>query len=123
MQLTLFRNRKGLIHGSDPKRIECDRSGVLKIGATEISITAGKKEILPMLFFGSTGNYSAVFTTTDGAEIYALEKVTVHDGWIRPPAPTAVELMELRVRADEMEEKMGELNRRFDTNALNFLIN
>lgn len=121
MKLTVFLNKKGLIHGPDPKRIGCDTAGVLKIGATEISLPAGENVIMPMLFHGSTGDYPATFTTLDG-EVYALERVAVRGGWIQPPHPTAVELMELRCRLEKAEEKIDDLSHLFDTNALNFLI-
>lgn len=122
MKITIFHNKKGLIHGSDPKRIGCDRAGILVIGKTEVGITPGADSIMPMIFNGCTGDYPATFTTSDG-EVYTLEKVAVRGGWIQPPPATTVELMELRCRADAAEEKIEELSRIFDTNSLNFLIN
>jgi hypothetical protein len=121
MKLTIFKNKKGLIYGSDPKRIGCDVAGVLKIGKAEIAITPGEDSIMPMLFNGCSGDYDATFTTSDGA-VYSLEKVAVRGGWIQPPPPTTVELMELRCRADAAEERLEELSSIFDTNSLNFLI-
>ena len=121
MKLTLFNNMKGLIHGNDPKRIGCDKAGTLKIGKTEVSISPGENSIMPMLFQGCTGDYAATFTTPTGV-VYNLEKVAVRGGWIQSPAPTTVELMELRCRTDAAEEKIEELSNLFDTNSLNFLI-
>ena len=128
MKLTTFRNMKGLIHGGDPKRIGCDKAGILKIGATEVSITPEEDAIMPMLFHGATGDYNATFTDKAG-RVYNLEKVAVRGGWIQPPSATAVEIMELRCRADAAEEecealrdKIRELENIFDTNSLNFLI-
>ena len=121
MKITTFKNMKGLIHGGDPKRIGCDKAGVLKIGKTEVNISPGEDSIMPMLFNGCTGDYDATFTTP-GGEVYKLEKVAVRDGWIKSPPPTTVELMELRLRADKAEEKLEELSNIFDTNSLNFLI-
>jgi hypothetical protein len=119
---------KGLIYGADSKRIECDTEGILRIGTTEISITPGAESIMPLLFNGCTGDYKATFTSKDG-KVYELEKVAVRGGRILPPPQTAVELMELRVRADELEaryealsEEIRELSNIFDTNSLNFLI-
>lgn len=120
MKITIFNNKKGLVHGPDPKRIICDRSGVLKIGSTEVTVST-EESIMPMLFYGATGNYPATFTTREG-EVYELEKVAVKNGWLQPPPPTAVELMELRYRTDRAEEKIEELSNIFDTNALNFII-
>lgn len=122
MKITLFKNKKGLLHGPEPKRIESDVSGILKIGSAEITVTAGKKEILPNLFYGCTGDYPATFTTAEG-EVYELEKVAVRGGWVQPPHPLALELMELRIRTDAAEAQIEELSQIFDTNALNFLIN
>lgn len=121
MRISLFKNMKGLIHGSDPKRIGCDKAGTLKIGKVEINISPEEDSIMPMLFNGCSGDYDATFTTSVG-EVYNLEKVAVRSGWIAPPPPTTVEIMELRCRADEAEDKIRDLEGIFDTNSLNFLI-
>ena len=121
MKITTFRNMKGLIHGGDPKRIGCEVAGTLKIGKVEINISPGEDSIMPMLFNGCSGDYEATFTTSSGV-VYRLEKVAVRGGWIAPPPPTTVELMELRCRADAAEERIEELSNIFDTNSLNFLI-
>ena len=128
MKIQVFKNGRGLIHGTDPKRIECDRGGILKIGTTEINISPNAESILPALFHGATGDYGATFTDKDG-NVYELEKVAVRGGRISPPSPTAVEIMELHCRADMAEEerdaikaKIIELENIFDTDALNFLI-
>lgn len=121
MKITTFKNMKGLIHGGDPKRMNCDKAGVLKIGKVEVNISPGEDSIMPMLFNGCSGDYEATFTTSSGV-VYRLEKVAVRGGWIAPPPPTTVELMELRCRADAAEEKIEELSNIFDTNSLNFLI-
>ena len=121
MKLTTFNNMKGLIHGSDPKRIGCERAGVLKIGKVEINLTPEEDSIMPMLFNGCTGDYEATFTDKLG-RVYHLEKVAVRGGWIQSPPAYIVELMELRCRAENAEEKLVELSNIFDTNALNFLI-
>ena len=121
MKITLFKNMKGLIHGSDPKRIGCDKRGILRIGKTEVNIIPTEQAIMPLLFQGCTGDYDATFTTPSG-EVYSLEKVAVRGGWIQPPPPTTVELMELRRRTDIAEERIEELSNIFDTNSLNFII-
>jgi hypothetical protein len=128
MRIQTFNNKKGLIYGSDSKRISCDKEGVLKIGTAEISIVPDEESIMPVLFNGCTGTYKATFTEKNG-DTYELEKVTVRGGRIEPPPPIAVELMELRVRAEALEAKCDALEREnhrlnniFDTNALNFLI-
>jgi hypothetical protein len=128
MKITTFINMKGLIHGRDPKRIGCEQSGVLRIGATEIKISPESDSIMPILFHGGTGEYDATFTTLDG-KVYNLATVEVRNGRITPPPPTAVEIMELRLRVDAADHKcemlLGEVQRLakiFDTNSLNFLI-
>lgn len=128
MKIQTFRNMKGMIHGSDPKRISCEKSGVLIIGNTEIKISGAEDDIMPLLFHGATGDYNATFTDGEGS-VYTLEKVAVRGGRITPPSPTAVEIMSLHCRADEAEaerdalrEKVRELENIFDTNSLNFLI-
>ena len=128
MKLQTFKNDTAIIHGSDPKRIGCDVAGVLKIARAEVSITPGEEALMPMLINGCTGEYDATFTTSDGKE-YKLNKVSVRGGWIQPPPPTTLELMELRSRADTADDerdairdKLENLSKIFDTNSLNFLI-
>ena len=111
----------GLIHGTDPKRIRCDERGILKIGKTEIPIIPTEPAIMPMLFNGTSGDYEATFIASNGKE-YRLEKVVVRGGWIQPPPQTTVELMELRCRMDFAEDMLDDLSKKFDTNALNFII-
>lgn len=128
MKITIFNNMKGLIHGNDPKRIGCDQVGVLRIGTTEVSISLEGDSIMPLLFHGGTGDYDATFTTQEG-KVYNLATVEVRNGRIAPPPPTAVEIMELRHRADAAErqlellkEEVQRLAKIFDTDSLNFLI-
>lgn len=128
MKITTFSPGRGLIHGEDPARISCDKGGILNIGTTEIKVTP-EEGVLPLLFGGCTGSYKATFTDSSG-EVYELEKVTVRGGRIVPPPQTAVDFMELRCRADALEERCEELEAKvrelaniFDTNSLNFLIN
>ena len=128
MKITLFKNMKGLIHGNDPKRMGCDKRGILKIGKTEVNIIPTEMAIMPMLLNGVSGDYDATFTASTG-EVYHLEKVSVRGGWITPPPPTTVELMELHClldeaneKADRLQAKINELENIFDTNSLNFLI-
>lgn len=126
MNIQLFLNKKGLIWGGDNKRINCDRAGVLKIGGTEISVS-NNDCIMPLLFYGASGDYEATYTTN--GEVYRLEKVAVRNGRILPPPSSAVELMELHCREDkaeieraEMRSELEELKNIFDTNSLNFII-
>ena len=128
MKISIFQNDKGLIYGSDPKRITSDISGVLKIGRTNIEVKAGEDNILPLLFNGSTGEYKAIFISEIG-NTYELANVTVKGGRILPPSQTAVELMELRCRTEALESKCAKMSEEicqlrniFDTNSLNFLI-
>lgn len=46
MRIQTFKNKKGIIYGNDPKRIGCDKSGVLKIGTEEVKISSGKDEVM-----------------------------------------------------------------------------
>ena len=121
MKIQTFKNKRGLIHGADPARIECDVAGTLKIGSTEICISVNEETIMPLLFGGCSGDYRATFTDSNG-EVYELEKVAVRGGRIAPPPSTTVELMELRCRMDAAEEEIFRLGNMFDTNSLNFLI-
>lgn len=128
MKIQTFRNMKGIIHGSDPKRIGCEKSGTLKIGNTEIKVTHEEDAVMPQLFYGATGDYNATFTDEQG-NVYTLEKVAVRGGRILPPSPTALEIMDLRCEADmakaerdALQERVYELEHIFDTDALNFLI-
>ena len=128
MQIKTFNNGKGLIYGSDAKRIACDIEGTLKIGTTEVKIHPKEEAVMPVLFNGTSGVHTATFTSVIGV-VYELEKVAVKGGRIIPPPQTSVELMELRSKVEELEErckslkdKTIELSNIFDTNSLNFLI-
>lgn len=129
MKIQTFKNLRGLIYGSNPKRIKCDKKGVLKIGTTEINIQSEKDEIVPLLFHGCSGEYAAEFTDENGKN-YVLENVIIREGRIAPPSKTDMEIMELRCRAETLErenealkQEIQELRNIFDTNSLNFLIN
>lgn len=128
MKIQTFLNMKGIIHGSDPKRIGCEKSGILKIGNTEIKISGEEDAVMPSLFHGISGDYDATFTDEEG-NVYTLEKVAVRGGRIEPPPATAVEIMDLRCRTDKAEaerdflrEEIHRLDKIFDTDSLNFLI-
>lgn len=129
MKLQTFKNGKGLIYGADAKRIGCDKEGILKIGSVEIKISAEAESVMPMLFNGSSGVYSATFTDKRG-DVFDLGRVTIRGGRLDPPPQTAVEFMELRCMLEALEKKCNdmqkditELKNIFDTNSLNFLIN
>ena len=128
MRIELFKNNKGLIHGSDPKRITCDVGGTLKIGSVEIPVAMDVEAIVPMLFNGCTGVYPATFTSSLG-NVYELERVAIKGGRIVPPSQQAVDLMEMRCQLDSLEDECKALREEnirlaniFDTDALNFLI-
>lgn len=128
MRIQIFKNNKGLIYGTDAKRIGCDVDGTLKIGTAEIPISAEAESVMPVLFNGSNGIYRATFISALG-HTYELDKVEIKGGRIAPPSQTAVELMELRCRVDTLEsdyaalrEDFLKLSNIFDTDALNFLI-
>ena len=129
MVIQLFNNKKGLIYGSDPCRIGCDRDGVLKIGSTEVSISPEGESVMPVLKNGCDGSYRASFTDRNG-DVYELERLTIRRGRIVPPTRETVELMELRCNYENLKEICDSLQRQieilshiFDTNSLNFLIN
>lgn len=128
MKITTFKNMKGMIHGADPKRIGGKRNGVLRIGSAEITVSSASDSVLPILFYGGTGEYDATFTDDCGT-VYDLGRVSVRGGRIVPPSPTEFEIMELRCRADIAEDECEALREQirileniFDTNSLNFLI-
>lgn len=128
MIITLLRNKTGVIHGDDAKRITCSNGGILTVGKTEVRILPENNEIMPLLYHGATGIYDAAFTDSLGT-VYDLGKVEVRRGRIISPSPTALELLELKCRADlaecevsKLRDEIEELKGIFDTNALNFLI-
>ena len=101
MRIQLFKNEKGLIHGADPKRIECDVKGTLQIGSAVVEVATDS--IMPLLFNGSSGNYNATYTA-DG-KIYQLERVSIKGGRISPPSQTLDEQKSTRRLRDENEQE------------------
>ena len=129
MRIQLFKNGKGLIYGTDSKRIGCDIAGTLNIGSVKIDVSASEETIMPQLFNGCSGTYNAVFTSVSGT-VYQLERVTVKGGRIVPPSQSTLEYMEIQSRLELLESsieamrnEITELKNIFDTNSLNFLIN
>ncbi len=127
MNIQLFINKQGIVYGNDNKRIYCDREGVLVIGSTKVQVNVNADNVMPLLFYGASGDYEAKFVTNDAT--YDLGRVTLRSGRIVPPSPEEVKIMDLTCRADqaererdEMREKIEELSNIFDTNSLNFII-
>lgn len=128
MKIQLYRNGGGLICGADDKRISCKLPGILKIGTAEVEVSDEGESIMPLLFNGSAGDYTATFTSLLG-NVYELGRVSIKGGRVVPPSKTAVEIMELKCRVDALEQEneylRSEVNRLgniFDTDSLNFLI-
>lgn len=84
MTITIFENRKGLIHGDVTEKITSKYGGVLKIGEDRIIIAEKSSTSLPVLCEGQTGVVKAVFYGDDGRE-YQLFDVTLYAGVIVPP--------------------------------------
>lgn len=129
MVIQLFNNKKGLVHGSDPCRIGCEREGVLRIGSTEVNISTEGESVMPILKNGCDGSYRAFFTDQNG-DVYELDRLIIRRGRIVPPTRETVELMELRCGLEALIEKCNSLQAQieilshiFDTDSLNFLIN
>jgi hypothetical protein len=129
MRIQIFKNGKGLIHGSDPKRIGCDLAGTLCIGGVEIAVTPNEEAVVPPLFNGASGDAKAMFITSPLDHGYDLGKVHIKGGRLVPPPQIEVDMMELRCRVDALEEECSALKEEnlrlaniFDTNSLNFLI-
>ena len=128
MKIATFKNRKGILYGKDTKRIIAKNDGILRIGPAEIEVNSIEERVFPELFYGGTGEYHGTFTDVLGRE-YDLGKIVVRAGRVVPPSPTAVEIAELRIRADiaeterdEIRAEIENLKNIFDTNSLNFLI-
>ena len=128
MRIQTFTNKKGLIWGDDPLHVECDKSGVLKIGTNKIDVVADVSTPLPILCGGYSCPALATFTTEDGA-IYNLRNVHIKAGRLTPPPEDVVTSMELMLQIEDLfristrlNERIEELSKIFDTNSLNFLI-
>lgn len=128
MIIQLFNNKNFLIYGDDNKRLTCDRSGTLRIGNTDIPVTANEECVLPALFFGASADFKATFTTLDGVE-YDGGKISIRSGRVLAAPSEKIEMMTLHVRCDEAEKRLKKaeedlerLKNIFDTNSLNFII-
>ena len=129
MKLYTFSNKKCVIYGHDPTRLECEREGTLRIGATKIQVIPGEPISLPSI---ADGTYKPSFTDSDGT-VYEGYVTVVRNGRITPPPKETLELLDLRCRYEELQTKMAdkfdaidkeikELKGIFDTNSLNFII-
>lgn len=129
MKLHLFSNKKCVIFGHDSTRLECEREGTLRIGATNIKVAPGEPISLPSI---ADGTYKPCFTDSDGT-VYEGYVTVVRNGRITSPPKEALELFDLRCRYEELQTKMAEkfaildkeiedLKSVFDTNSLNFII-
>ena len=110
MRVQLSKMGKGLIHGDDPRRIECDRDGILTIGAVKIAITKGEAVAMPVLANGAAGVYNATFEAK--SQTFNLGKVTVRGGKIVAPSQTEVDLIELRCLVEYLEAICDDLRAR-----------
>lgn len=129
MHIQTFNNGTGVIFGDDIKRICAKADGVLTICGTNISVTKETPSVLPVLGYGSTGRYPAIFSPSDSETIYDLGYITISKGRIVPVSDVEAKIAELQSRADEddreislLKQKIEELSNIFDTNSLNFLI-
>lgn len=140
MKLHLFNNKKCVIYGHDSTRLECERGGTIRIGATKINVTPGEPIILPPL---PNGTYKPCFTDSEGT-MYEGHETVIRGGRIASPPKEVIELFELRCKYETLEkgtekmfadlkqsisEKFGEIDKEiedlksvFDTNSLNFII-
>lgn len=140
MKLYTFSNKKCVIYGHDPTRLECEREGTLRIGATRIKVAPGEPISLPPL---PNGTYRPSFTGSDGT-MYEGHETVVRGGRITSPPKEIIELFELRCKYETLEketakvigelkksvsDKFGEIDKEiedlksvFDTNSLNFII-
>lgn len=129
MKLYTFSNKKCVIFGHDPTRLECDKEGWLKIGATKIKVTPGESTNLPPIV---DGTYKPSLLASDGT-VYEGYVTVVRNGRITSPPKETLELFDLRCRYEELQTKLAEkfaiidkeiadLKSVFDTNSLNFII-
>lgn len=84
MTIIIFDNTKGIIRGSDPRRIISRYGGVLQIGDDRIKVEATVKNELPILCDGYTGEVDATFYCDTGCT-HELLKVRLEGGVIVPP--------------------------------------
>lgn len=129
MHIQTFNNGTGVIFGDDIKRICAKSDGLLTICGTNISVSKDSPSILPVLGYGCTGRYPAIFAPSNSEIVYDLGYINVSKGRIVPLTETEAEIAELRCRADEkdreiclLKRQFEELSNIFDTNSLNFLI-
>ena len=129
MKLYTFSNKKCVIFGHDPTRLECEREGWLKFGPAKIKVAPGDPTTLPPIV---DGTYKPSFVASDGS-VYEGYVTVVRNGRITSPPKETLELFDLRCRYEELQTKMAEkfdaidkeikeLKSIFDTNSLNFII-
>ena len=116
MTIIIFDNTKGIIRGSDPRRIISRYGGVLQIGDDRIKVEATVKNELPNLCGGYTGEVNATFYCDTGCT-HELFNVYLDGGVIVPPSKDYESLAQdyklvsvLNSRIEEATKALEELN-------------
>ena len=126
MKLHLFKNGIAVLHGLDAARVQTDVSGTLIIGTHEIAVEEGSYVKLPAI----EDAYATVrFVAADEKEYRSDGYRTVNGRIVADSRYTAREL-EFMHRLDELEdtcekltERIVDLEDRYSSEILGFLIN
>lgn len=124
MTLHTFKDKTAIIIGGLFGEITSDRSGVLTIGKQTVNVTANVPASLPML----TDGIKSV-KLLSGEEVYTVGQVNVRYGRLVPQSYMSKSEIALKHRVDELEKnialifsELSRLDKKFDTNSLNFII-
>jgi hypothetical protein len=117
MKLHLFNDNTACLDGTQTANIECDKSGVLTIGANTVKIVSGEVVKLPSL---TDGILPIKFTDKDG-NVYIGPKTRIKNGRIfHIPTMTQSEIT-LKHQYDAIDARVIKLEREYEHDALGFL--
>ena len=124
MRLHLFKDGSGVLAGANPHAVISDVAGTLYIGSERIEIAACNQIRIPTL---RDGVFASTFVTNGGVH-YNLGQVNVRIGTVVPSKRFTDEEIRLKHRVDELETKLAfaleeidRLDKKFDTDSLNFI--
>jgi hypothetical protein len=118
MEIILFKNNKAAIRTGEPETLSCSRTGILKIGDTDISVKVGEHTDIPKL--PDMEACDAIFITPN--QRFWNLKISVREGVIVPENILLEDMMYLEENIDSVPEKITSLKYKLASNGRGVLL-